>query len=208
MFDALTTLATKQEKVLSPYLYRKLMGHDVEEKLLKVQMPKKFSVHGLPSLNYSQKKAIKAALERPLALIQVRLRDARSLSTQSYSSTFISGSTGNGEDGDCVLVDLPCLQGVPAAGSRVCPVQYRRRSAGREALSHWIECAPILCQGTRGYFKLGLPSYPPRAAQVREVWGTAQAIPVEGGLFLWCRLTVWQLIRGLIGEGGRSEPQR
>jgi len=69
MYDALTMV----EKKLSPYLYRKLMGHDVEDKLLKVKMPKKFSVPGLPSLNYSQKKAIKAALERPLALIQVRL---------------------------------------------------------------------------------------------------------------------------------------
>jgi len=34
-------------------------------------MPKKFSAPGLPELNHSQISAIKAALQRPLSLIQV-----------------------------------------------------------------------------------------------------------------------------------------
>nr|CAD2149807.1 unnamed protein product [Meloidogyne enterolobii] len=69
MFAALGRLESK-ENCVSQYIYHKLMGHDVDDILFKLVMPKKFSAPGLPELNHSQISAIKAALQRPLSLIQ------------------------------------------------------------------------------------------------------------------------------------------
>ncbi|KAL3110234.1 hypothetical protein niasHT_015837 [Heterodera trifolii] len=69
MFAALVKLESK-ESCVSQYIYHKLMGHDVDDILFKLIMPKKFSAPGLPELNHSQISAIKAALQRPLSLIQ------------------------------------------------------------------------------------------------------------------------------------------
>ena len=59
------------ETSVSGYLYHKLLGHDVEEPVLKVQLPKRFSVPSLPELNASQANAVKAVLQKPISLIQV-----------------------------------------------------------------------------------------------------------------------------------------
>ena len=55
---------------VSGYIYYKLLGHHVEEVPLKVTLPKRFSVDGLPELNHSQVSAVKAVLQQPLSLIQ------------------------------------------------------------------------------------------------------------------------------------------
>lgn len=56
---------------VSQYIYHKLLGHEIEDVVFKVQLPKRFSAPGLPDLNHSQVQAVKTVLQRPLSLIQV-----------------------------------------------------------------------------------------------------------------------------------------
>ncbi|XP_048583576.1 regulator of nonsense transcripts 1 [Nematostella vectensis] len=58
------------ETSVSGYVYHKLLGHEVEEQMVKCQLPKRFSAPGLPELNHSQVYAVKTVLQRPLSLIQ------------------------------------------------------------------------------------------------------------------------------------------
>lgn len=69
MQNALKTFAVDDTSV-SGYLYHKLLGHEVDNQLLKTAPPSKLSVPGLPDLNHSQLAAVKAVLQRPLSLIQ------------------------------------------------------------------------------------------------------------------------------------------
>lgn len=59
------------EKSVSPYLYRQLLGYtDAPEPEIRVTLPKKFSAPGLPELNHSQVNAVKSVLQKSLSLIQ------------------------------------------------------------------------------------------------------------------------------------------
>jgi regulator of nonsense transcripts 1 len=69
MLTAMQTFAT-QESSISPYLYHKIMGHEIAPELIAQASQKRVTAPGLPELNHSQTHAIKTALERPLALIQ------------------------------------------------------------------------------------------------------------------------------------------
>ncbi|PIO52576.1 hypothetical protein TELCIR_26116, partial [Teladorsagia circumcincta] len=69
MYQALNTLE-KDPHCVSQYIFHKLMGHDIDEILFKVQQPKRLSAPGLPELNHSQMHAVKTVLMRPLSLIQ------------------------------------------------------------------------------------------------------------------------------------------
>lgn len=69
MQAALKTFAVDDTSV-SGYLYHRLLGHDVEDQLLRANIPQRLSVPGLPELNHSQLAAVKAVLQRPLSLIQ------------------------------------------------------------------------------------------------------------------------------------------
>lgn len=64
-------LLGQDENCVSQFIYHKLMGHDVDEMIFKVTLPKRFSVPGLPELNHSQVDAVRTVLQRPLSLIQV-----------------------------------------------------------------------------------------------------------------------------------------
>ncbi|KAK9694069.1 AAA domain [Popillia japonica] len=55
---------------VSPYIYHRLLGHEVEDVLFRCHLPKHFSAPNLPDLNRSQVYAVKHALQRPLSLIQ------------------------------------------------------------------------------------------------------------------------------------------
>lgn len=70
MFEALTRLESR-ERCVSQYIYHKLMGHDVDDVMFKIKLPKNYHAPNLPQLNNSQITAIKAVLQRPLSLIQV-----------------------------------------------------------------------------------------------------------------------------------------
>lgn len=69
MQAALKSFAVDDTSV-SGYLYHKLLGHEVEPQMLRVNLPKRFSAPGLPELNHSQLSAVKAVLQQPLSLIQ------------------------------------------------------------------------------------------------------------------------------------------
>lgn len=69
MQHAMKTFAIDEMSV-SGYIFHKLLGHEVAAAPMKIQMPKKFSVPGLPELNSSQINAVKSVLQKPLSLIQ------------------------------------------------------------------------------------------------------------------------------------------
>ena len=70
MQAAMKTFAVDETSVWG-YIYHKLLGHEVEDVVLKCTLPKRFSAPGLPELNHSQVYAVKTVLQRPLSLIQV-----------------------------------------------------------------------------------------------------------------------------------------
>ncbi|OCT45491.1 Regulator of nonsense transcripts 1 like protein [Cladophialophora carrionii] len=66
---AMKTFAIDELSV-SGYIFHRLLGHEVAAAPMKTQLPKKFSVPGLPELNGSQINAVKSVLQKPLSLIQ------------------------------------------------------------------------------------------------------------------------------------------
>ena len=66
---ALKTFAIDEYSVTG-YLYHLMLGHDSEQQLIKVNLPKSIFAPGLPELNHSQVAAVKAVLQKPLSLIQ------------------------------------------------------------------------------------------------------------------------------------------
>ncbi|XP_028912437.1 regulator of nonsense transcripts 1-like isoform X2 [Ornithorhynchus anatinus] len=69
MQSSLKTFAVDETSV-SGYIYHRLLGHEVEDVIVKCQLPKRFTAQGLPDLNHSQVYAVKTVLQRPLSLIQ------------------------------------------------------------------------------------------------------------------------------------------
>jgi len=69
MQHAMKTFALDEMSV-SGYIFHRLLGHEVAAAPMKTQLPKKFSVPGLPDLNASQINAVKSVLQMPLSLIQ------------------------------------------------------------------------------------------------------------------------------------------
>lgn len=55
---------------VSGYIFHCLLGNEVKPPPTKINLPKKWSAHGLPDLNHSQVQAVKACLQKPLSLIQ------------------------------------------------------------------------------------------------------------------------------------------
>ena len=66
---AMKTFAVDEMSV-SGYIFHRLLGHEVAAAAMKTQIPRKFSVPGLPELNGSQIHAVKDVLQKPLSLIQ------------------------------------------------------------------------------------------------------------------------------------------
>ena len=69
MQNALKTFAVDDTSV-SGYLYHRLLGHNVEQQVLKTSVPAELSAPHLPALNPSQISAVRRVLEQPLSLIQ------------------------------------------------------------------------------------------------------------------------------------------
>lgn len=83
MQAALKTFAVDETSVWG-YIYHKLLGHEVEDVVIKCQLPKRFSVPNLPELNHSQVYAVKTVLQRPLSLIQVPLSHSHQFTVSLY----------------------------------------------------------------------------------------------------------------------------
>ena len=87
---AMKTFAVDETSVWG-YIYHKLLGHEVEEVVMKCALPKRFSAAGLPELNHSQVYAVKTVLQRPLSLIQVGSHGDRLLChTSPHTGTVIA----------------------------------------------------------------------------------------------------------------------
>jgi regulator of nonsense transcripts 1 len=69
MQHAMKTFAVDEMSV-SGYIFHRLLGHEVAAAPMKNQLPRKFSVPGLPELNGSQINAVQSVLSKPLSLIQ------------------------------------------------------------------------------------------------------------------------------------------
>ncbi|KAI1296879.1 Regulator of nonsense transcripts 1 [Halotydeus destructor] len=72
-FDRMQTALKKfavDEASVSGYIYHKLLGHEIEDVMMRAPLPKQFSAPNLPELNRSQVYAVKHAVQRPLSLIQ------------------------------------------------------------------------------------------------------------------------------------------
>ncbi|KAG5847945.1 hypothetical protein ANANG_G00131630 [Anguilla anguilla] len=82
MQSALKTFAVDETSV-SGYIYHKLLGHEVEDVVIKCQLPKRFTAHGLPDLNHSQ--AHLPAQPQPLP--GVRCEDGAAETPQSHPGT-------------------------------------------------------------------------------------------------------------------------
>lgn len=68
MQSALKTFAVDETSV-SGYIYHKLLGHEVEDVIIKCQLPKRFTAQGLPDLNHSQVRF--SPTRSPVSLYQV-----------------------------------------------------------------------------------------------------------------------------------------
>ena len=69
MQKAMKTFAVDEYSVTG-YLYHLLLGHDVEQQVIKANLPPTIQAPGLPELNFSQASAVKTVLCRPFSLIQ------------------------------------------------------------------------------------------------------------------------------------------
>lgn len=69
MQKAMKTFAVDEYSVTG-YLYHLLLGHDVEQQVIKANLPPSIQAPGLPELNFSQASAVKTVLCRPFSLIQ------------------------------------------------------------------------------------------------------------------------------------------
>jgi regulator of nonsense transcripts 1 len=89
MQAAMKTFAVDETSV-SGYIYHKLLGHDMEEQIVKCTLPKRFSAPGLPELNHSQVYAVKTVLQRPLSLIQVSMPEQKIKHFNKHSLIFLN----------------------------------------------------------------------------------------------------------------------
>ncbi len=135
MQAALKSFAVDDTSV-SGYLYHKLLGHEVEPQMLRVNLPGRFSAKGLPELNHSQFSAVKAVLQQPLSLIQGPPGTGKTVT--SATLVYHLAKTGMGQ----VLVCAPSnvavdhlTEKIHSTGLRV----VRLAAKSREALSSNVD---------------------------------------------------------------------
>ncbi|CAH8460016.1 unnamed protein product [Heterobilharzia americana] len=67
---AILAVTDEQRGLLPPYIFYRLLGQELDDMVLKCNLPKRYSAPDLPELNHSQVFAVKTVLQRPLSLIQ------------------------------------------------------------------------------------------------------------------------------------------
>nr|CAH8825043.1 unnamed protein product [Trichobilharzia regenti] len=70
MKKAIVTVTDESRGLLPPYIFYRLLGQELDDMVLKCNLPKRYSAPDLPELNHSQVFAVKTVLQRPLSLIQ------------------------------------------------------------------------------------------------------------------------------------------
>lgn len=89
------------EASVSGYIYHRLLGHEIEDVLMRAPLPKTFSSPNLPELNRSQSFAVKHALQRPLSLIQGPPGTGKTVTSATIVYQMVKQSN------SCVLVCAP-----------------------------------------------------------------------------------------------------
>ncbi|VDM35032.1 unnamed protein product [Hydatigera taeniaeformis] len=69
-YDRMINAVVNVNKILENYIKLRILGREMEDMVLKCNLPKRYSAPGLPELNHSQVYAVKTVLQRPLSLIQ------------------------------------------------------------------------------------------------------------------------------------------
>jgi len=69
MQKAMKTFAVDEYSVTG-YIYHVILGHEVQQQVVRTNLPSVISAPGLPALNHSQVAAVKSVLSKPLSLIQ------------------------------------------------------------------------------------------------------------------------------------------
>jgi len=141
MLNAMTTLKS-QESAVSNYLYRKLMGHDVEDEWLRAyeatsKKVEETRIPNLPELNPSQLEAVKAVVASPLSLIQGPPGTGKTVT--SASIVFHLSQMGQGP----VLVCAPSnvavdhlTERIDKTGLRVVRIAAKSREAVPSSVDH------------------------------------------------------------------------
>ncbi len=70
MLSGISKVSDTPTSVLPTYISYRILGREMDEMVLKCNLPKRYSAPGLPELNHSQVFAVKTVLQRPLSLIQ------------------------------------------------------------------------------------------------------------------------------------------
>ncbi|VDP91630.1 unnamed protein product [Echinostoma caproni] len=70
MIRAIKEVTDESRDLLPPYILNRLLGVEMDDMVLKCNLPKRYSAPDLPELNHSQVFAVKTVLQRPLSLIQ------------------------------------------------------------------------------------------------------------------------------------------
>ncbi|THD20660.1 Regulator of nonsense transcripts 1 [Fasciola hepatica] len=70
MIKAIKDVTDENHDLLPPYIFHRLLGVEMDDMVLKCNLPKRYSAPDLPELNHSQVFAVKTVLQRPLSLIQ------------------------------------------------------------------------------------------------------------------------------------------
>ncbi|CAH8444287.1 unnamed protein product [Dicrocoelium dendriticum] len=70
MISAISLVTEDRYELLTPYIFYRLLGQEMDDMVLKCNLPKRYSAPNLPELNHSQVFAVKTVLQRPLSLIQ------------------------------------------------------------------------------------------------------------------------------------------
>ena len=144
MQSALRKFAVDESSV-SAYIYHRLLGHEVEDVVFRLHLPKHFSAPDLPELNRSQvwnsfNTNIFQNNDEFMVFIGV-------CGETSYSTSVDvnSRASGYGQDGnfghDCLS---PGQTGI-GTGPGLCPVQHRRRSAYGEDPPHRSQSRSFVC---------------------------------------------------------------
>ena len=136
MQNALKTFAVDDTSV-SGYLYHRLLGHDVEQQVLKTIVPADLSVPGLPTLNQSQMQAVRTVLQKPLSLIQGPPGTGKTVTSASLIYHLSKQGTGQ------VLVCAPSniavdqlAEKVSKTGLKVVRVAAKSRETAASSVDH------------------------------------------------------------------------
>ncbi|VEL26902.1 unnamed protein product, partial [Protopolystoma xenopodis] len=70
MISAISGVREDLLDLVPSYIFYRILGHEMDDMVLKCNLPKRYSAPGLPELNHSQVFAVKTVLQRPLSLIQ------------------------------------------------------------------------------------------------------------------------------------------